>query len=109
MTVKAAIMAAKHEEWVVTALKSMSSNGLILPKKDRENLEAFIEDIFGNTDDNTGSKDDQVIPVSTKPWLCISVPSSYSVLGRIMKRTSNVSKWSWILKILMMKVQIMKV
>ena len=33
LAVKAAIMAAKHEEWVVTALKSLSSIGLILPKK----------------------------------------------------------------------------
>ena len=51
LAVKAAIMVAKHEEWVVTALKPLSSNGLILPKKDQENLEAFIEDFFGNIDD----------------------------------------------------------
>ena len=54
LTAKAAIMAAKHEERVVTALKSLSSDGLILPEKDRENLEAFIEEFFGNSDDDTG-------------------------------------------------------
>ena len=44
LAAKAAIMAAKHEERVVTALKSLSSDGLILPEKERENLEAFIEE-----------------------------------------------------------------
>ena len=39
-------MAAKHEERVATALKSLSSDGLILPEKNRENLEAFIEDFL---------------------------------------------------------------
>ena len=108
LAAKAAIMAAKHEERVATALKSLSSDGLILPEKDRENLEAFIEEFFGNSDDDTGSEDEQVIPVSTKTWLSVSVPSSHRVPGKIMKRTSNASKWSWILKILMMKVQIIQ-
>ena len=34
LVAKAAIMAAKHEERVVTALKSLSSDGLILPEQD---------------------------------------------------------------------------
>ena len=60
LVAKAAIMAAKHEERVVTALKSLSSDGLILPEQDRENLEAFIHDFFDNSDDDTGSEDEQV-------------------------------------------------
>ena len=108
LVAKAAIMVAKNGEQVVTALKSLSSYGLILPEKDQENLEAFIEDLFSNSDDDNRSKDDQVFPVSTKAWLYISVPSFHRVPGKIIKCTSNASKWSWILKLLMMKVQIIQ-
>ena len=60
LVAKAAIMVAKHEERVVTALKSLSSDGLILPEQDRENLEAFIHDFFDNSDDDARSEDEQV-------------------------------------------------
>ena len=60
LAAKAAIMAAKHEERVVTALKSLSSDSLILPEQDRENLKAFIHYFFDNSDDDAGSEHEQV-------------------------------------------------
>ena len=80
---KAAIMAAKHEERVVTVLKSLSSDGLILPEEDRENLEAFIQDFFGNNDDNTESENEQVFPVSSKAQLHVSALYPIEFLGRL--------------------------
>ena len=59
-------MAAKHEERVASALKSLSSDGLVLPAEDRQNFEALIEEFFDNDDDDdTGSEDEQVY------FLCI--------------------------------------
>ena len=51
-------MAAKHEEHIVSALKSLSSDGLSLPVEDRQNFEALIEEFFDNSDDDTGSEDE---------------------------------------------------
>ena len=54
-------MAAKCEqERVVSALKSLSSDGLSLPIEDRQNFEALIEEYFDDSGDDTGSEDEQV-------------------------------------------------
>ena len=59
-------MAAKlGEERVVSALKSLSSDGLLLPEEDRQNIEALIEEYFEDSDDDTGSEDEQVKSLST--------------------------------------------
>ena len=53
-------MAAKHKEWVASALTSLSFDGLFLPTEDRQNCEALIEEFFNDSDYNTGSEDEQV-------------------------------------------------
>jgi len=59
-------MAAKHgKERVVSALKSLSSDGLLLPVNDRENFEALIEEYFDESGDDSGSEDDEVSFLST--------------------------------------------
>ena len=52
-------MAAKHEERVASTLKSLSSDGLILPAEDQHNFEALIE-AFVDNDDDTGSEEERV-------------------------------------------------
>ena len=83
-------MAAKHEERVASALKSLSSDGLVLPTEDRHSFEALIEEFFDNDDDDddTGSEDEQVY------FLCIYLLLrlcflSHRVIGKITKNTSN--------------------
>ena len=49
---KAATMVAKHEEH--------NPNSLLLPVEDRQNFDEFIEEFFGNSNDDSTSKDEQV-------------------------------------------------
>ena len=61
LAAKAVVMAAKlGEEHVVSALKSLSSDGLLLPEEDRQNIEVLIEEYFDNSGDDTGNEDEQV-------------------------------------------------
>ena len=64
-------LADKHEEWmqVASALKSLSSDGMVLPVEDRQNFEVLIEEYFDASDDDTGSEDEQVatLPACLKP------------------------------------------
>ena len=60
MAAKASIMVAKHNERVASALTSLSSDGLFLPTEDRQNCEVLIEEFFNDSDDDTGSEDEQV-------------------------------------------------
>ena len=53
-------MAVKHKERVTSALTSLSFDSLILPIEHRQNCEALIEEFFNDSDDDTGSKDEQV-------------------------------------------------
>ena len=53
-------MAAKHEERIASALKCLSADGLVLPMEDRQNFEALIGEFFDNSDDDTGSDDEEV-------------------------------------------------
>ena len=58
-------MAAKlGEERIVFALKSLSSDGLLLPEEDRQNIEVLIEEYFEDSGDDTGSEDEQVKSLS---------------------------------------------
>ena len=59
LVVKVAVMVANHEEHVASTLKSLSSDGLILPAEDQHNFEALIE-AFVDNDDNTGSEEEHV-------------------------------------------------
>jgi len=59
-------MAAKYgKERVVSALKSLSSDGLLLPVNDHENFQVFIEEYFDESGDNSRSEDDEVSFLST--------------------------------------------
>ena len=54
-------MAAKcKQERVVPALKSSSSDFLLLPIEDRQNFEALIEEYFDDSSGDTGSEDERV-------------------------------------------------
>ena len=60
LVAKVSVMAAKHNEWVASALTSLSSDSLILLTEDQQNCEALIEEFFSDSNDDTGSKDEQV-------------------------------------------------
>ena len=60
LAAKASIMAAKHNKRVASALTSLSFDGLFLLTEDWQNCEVLIEEFFNDSDDNTGSKDEQV-------------------------------------------------
>ena len=60
LAAKAATMAVKHEEHYSLCLKSLSPNSLLLPVKDRQNFDEFIEEFFDNSNDDSTSKDEQV-------------------------------------------------
>ena len=54
-------MAAKcKQKRVVSALKSLPSDGLSLPIADQQNFEVLIEEYFDDSSDNTVSEDEQV-------------------------------------------------
>lgn len=76
-------MAAKHNERVVSALKSLSSDGLILPEEDRRNFEALIDEFFDDSDDDTGSEDEVEDEQVTSHFLSSAIQylSSPGLLG----------------------------
>ena len=54
-------MAAKcKQKRVVSALKSLSSDGLSLPIVDQQNFEVLIEEYFDDSGDDTVSEDEQL-------------------------------------------------
>lgn len=82
-------MAAKHGERIASALKSLSSDGLVLPVEDWQNFEALIEEFFDNSDDDTGSEDEQVHFVGV--FNANPVLSLHRIPGRITKCTRQLT------------------
>jgi len=59
-------MVAMHgKERVAPALKSLSSDGLLLPVKDCDNFHVLIEEYFDESGDESRSEDDEISFLST--------------------------------------------